>query len=54
LGSKCRQGANRETALELLKAVNEFSGIFWATKGLETKTVKAPYPPAEDMVLPIL
>jgi nickel superoxide dismutase len=54
LGSKCRQGANRDTALELLKAVNEFAGIYWATKGFETKTVKAPYPPAEEMVLPVL
>jgi nickel superoxide dismutase len=54
LGSKCRQTANRDTALELLKAVNEFAAIFWATKGLETKTVKAPYPPSEDIITPIL
>ncbi|MBI9048989.1 MAG: superoxide dismutase, Ni [Anaerolineaceae bacterium] len=54
LGSKCRQSANRESALELLKAVNEFAGIFWASKGIETKTVKAPYAPAEDVVYPAL
>ena len=54
LGSKCRQSASRESAMELLKAVNEFSEIFWAIKGIETKTVKAPYAPAEDVVLPAL
>jgi nickel superoxide dismutase len=54
LGSKCRQSANRDSALELLKAVNMFAEIFWATKGIETKTVKAPYAPAEDVVLPAL
>lgn len=54
LGSKCRQTANRETALELLIAVNQFAEIFWATKGIATKTVKAPYAPAEEVVLPAL
>ena len=54
LGSKCRQSANRDSAMELLKAVNEFAEIFWAIKGVETKTVKAPYAPGEDVVLPVL
>jgi len=54
LGSKARQTVNRETALELLAAVNEFAEIFWQIKGFETKRVKSPFPVSEDMVLPIL
>ena len=54
LGSKARQTVNRETALALLAAVNEFAEIFWAIKGFETKVVKSPFPVSEDMVLPIL
>jgi nickel superoxide dismutase len=54
LGSKARQTVNRETALDLLAAVNEFAEIFWAIKGFETKVVKSPFPVSEDMVLPIL
>lgn len=54
LASKARQGASRETAVDLLKAVNRFAEIFWATKNIQTKTVKAPYKPGEDMVLPVL
>jgi nickel superoxide dismutase len=54
LGSKSRQTASRETALELLMSVNRFAEIFWQTKGIQTKCVKAPYKPSEEMVLPIL
>lgn len=54
LGSQARQTVNRATALDLLKAVNQFSEIFWDTKNIKTKTVKAPYLPGEDMVLPVL
>lgn len=54
LGSKSRQTVNRETALALLEAVNEFAEIFWAIKGIETKRVKSPYSVKEDMVVPIL
>ena len=54
LASKVRQTANREIAMELLGAVNRFAEIFWATKGIETKCVKAPYKPGEEMVIPVL
>jgi nickel superoxide dismutase len=54
LGSKCRQGTSRETALELLQAVNRFAEIFWETKGVATKRVKAPYKPGEEIVHPVL
>jgi len=54
LGSKCRQTANRETAVEFLEAVNKFAEIFWQTKGVATKRAKAPYAPAEKVVYPVL
>ncbi len=54
LASKCRQGADRSRALQLLESVNKFSEIFWQTKGKETKRVKAPYKPEEEVVYPIL
>jgi nickel superoxide dismutase len=54
LGSKARQTVDRETALHLLDAVNEFAEIFWQIKGKETKRVKSPYSVSEDMVVPEL
>lgn len=54
LGSKARQTVNRETAVALLAAVNEFAEIFWQIKGKETKRAKAPYAPAEEVVYPVL
>jgi nickel superoxide dismutase len=54
LGSKARQTANRDTAMELLTAVNRFAEIFWETKGIQTKRVKAPYKPGEEIVYPML
>ncbi len=54
LGSKARQTADRETALALLDAVNEFAEIFWQIKGKETKRVKAPYSVTEEIVVPDL
>jgi len=54
LGSKARQTAGRETALELLGAVNRFAEIFWEIKGIKTKKVKAPYKPEEEVVYPLL
>lgn len=54
LGSKARQTVNRETAVTLLDAVNEFAEIFWKIKGKETKRVKAPYAPEEEVVYPVL
>lgn len=54
LGSKVRQTTSRETALELLAAVNRFAEIFWETKGIATKKAKAPYKPSEEVVYPVL
>ncbi len=54
LGSKCRQSANREHALNLLTAVNRFAEIYWETKGVPTKRVKAPYKPGEEITYPVL
>lgn len=54
LASKGRQTVSRPDALELLKAVNRFATIFWETKGIRSKRVKAPYKPGEEIVLPEL
>jgi len=54
LGSKCRQTTSRDTALELLGKVNRFAEIFWETKSIATKKVKAPYKPGEEIVYPLL
>lgn len=54
LGSQAKQSADRSVALELLTAVNEFSDIFWQSKGVKTKRVKAPYEPGEEVVYPDL
>jgi nickel superoxide dismutase len=54
LGSKVRQTTSRETAMELLGAVNRFAEIFWEIKGIATKKVKAPYKPEEEVVYPVL
>jgi nickel superoxide dismutase len=54
LGSKCRQTASRDTAMELLGAVNRFAEIYWETKGVATKRVKAPYKPGEEIIYPLL
>ena len=52
--SKCKQEAKRGAAEKLLDQVNEFATVFWKTKGLETRVVTAPYPPAPQVVQPIL
>jgi nickel superoxide dismutase len=54
LGSQARQSTNRGTALELLSTVNRFAEIFWETKGIATKRVKAPYKPSEEVAYPVL
>src|SRR5450759_2056488 len=54
LGSKCRQTTSRDAALELLGKVNRFAEIFWETKGVPTKKVKAPYKPGEEIIYPLL
>ena len=54
LGSKVRQTADRETALQFVETLNKFAEIFWATKGVPTKRAKAPYAPARELVYPVL
>ena len=54
LGSKSRQTANRETAVQLVDTVNQFAEIFWATKNVSTKRAKAPYAPGLELVYPDL
>jgi nickel superoxide dismutase len=54
LGSKVRQSADRQAALDLVEAVNEFAQIFWETKNVPTKRAKAPYLPGLELVYPVL
>lgn len=54
IASEARQGVDREAGLELLGAVNKFAEMFWDTKGVKTKRVKAPYEPGEEVVHPTL
>jgi nickel superoxide dismutase len=54
LASKARQTADRENALQLVEAVNQFADIFWQTKNLTTKRAKAPYAPGLEVVYPNL
>jgi len=53
-GSKARQTVDREAAIQLVDAVNQFAEIFWETKGIATKRAKAPYAPALELVYPAL
>jgi nickel superoxide dismutase len=54
LGSKSRQTADREAAVQLIDTLNEFAEIFWATKNVATKRAKAPYAPGLELVYPNL
>ena len=54
LGSKAKQEVNKEAALELLENVNRFAEIFWELKSVATKRVVSPYPPALEVVYPVL
>lgn len=49
-----KQHTSRQKAVELLEEVNKFAKIFWEIKGVETKMVKAPYAPNEEIIYPIL
>ena len=54
IASKCKQDVKRENAEQLVTKVNEFATIFWATKGIDTEIIKAPYPPELNVVRPKL
>ena len=53
-GSKCKQTIERENGTKLVELVNEFTEAFWATKDIKTQRVVAPYPPALEVVHPVL
>ena len=53
-GSKCKQSIDRQNGLDLVELVNEFTEAFWGTKDIKTQRVIAPYPPALEVVQPIL
>ena len=53
-GSKCKQGVARDDGVELLSQVNQFAEIFWRSKDIPTQRVVAPYPPALELIHPIL
>ena len=52
--SKCKQNVDPANGVELVSMVNRFAEIFWETKGVKTKMVTAPYPPALPVSQPIL
>ncbi len=52
--SKGRQSMDRQAAMDLLDAVNRFAEIFWESKNIAVKRVKAPYKPGEEVVYPVL
>jgi len=54
LGSKSRQSTDRQAAVDLVNAINEFAEIFWDTKGVATKKANEPYAPALELVYPVL
>lgn len=54
LASKVKQTVDRNMAVKLLDKINRFAEIFWESKGKQTKRVKAPYKPEEEIVIPIL
>ena len=54
LASKCKQEGSVENAEKLLEYLNRFAEIFWASKGVRTERVTAPYPPAKKMITRVL
>ena len=51
LGSKAKQDTDNKVAEDLLSKVQDFAEIFWKSKDLEPKRVKAPYPSGGEIVL---
>ncbi|MBI4894922.1 MAG: superoxide dismutase, Ni [Candidatus Aenigmarchaeota archaeon] len=54
LCSKVKQGTDKKVSEDLLEATRKLAEIFWKTKGIEIKRVKAPYPSGGEFVLPML
>lgn len=51
LASKARQEINMEASEELLANTQKIAEIFFETKGLKSKKVKAPYPTEREIVI---
>jgi nickel superoxide dismutase len=51
--SKTRQGTNLTDAQELLKQVQEFSELFWQTKGAKTRRQPSLQKSGGDLIVPI-
>ena len=51
LASKTRQEINMEAAEELLANTQKIAEIFFETKGLKSRKVKAPYPTEREIVI---
>lgn len=51
--SKCRQGTNLADAQEFLKLIQEFSELFWQTKGAKTKRQPSLQKSGGDLVVPL-
>ena len=54
LASTTKQEVNLEMAKKLIAQVNKLAEIFWASKSIETFSIKAPYPTEQDIVYPKL
>jgi nickel superoxide dismutase len=52
LASKAKQEVSLDTAKDLLKHTQEIAEIFYKTKGVNSKRVKAPYPTEGELVVP--
>lgn len=51
LASKSRQGIDMESSEKLLENTQKIAEIFFETKGLKSKKVKAPYPTEKEIVI---
>lgn len=52
--SHCKQNVDKAATLQLLEQVNRFAEIFWESKGVSTTKSVCPYPPAQEVIYPVL
>jgi nickel superoxide dismutase len=52
--SKAKQHIDKDINTQLLDQVNRFAEIFWLSKGYQTYLGTSPYPPARQLVYPVL
>ena len=53
-GSKSRQSADRQAAMDLVEQINKFTEFFWATKNVNTRRAKSLYNPPVELVFPVI